>query len=202
MNTLDVIRQRKSVRKFQNREIPDEKIKEILAAGMEAPSVKNSQHWKFYVLRGEAKDHLAKLMTAALEYFKAADATGGPPIYGSLAYSTDIIKSAPAVILVFHTANNTLHSDTAFEARLMDCGLMQGIGAAIQNMLLAATELDLGSLWICDVFFAYQLICDWLDERSQLAAGIALGYSDDNCRKAARHDPAGHVVYLDKSAVK
>jgi len=31
---------------------------------------------------------------------------------------------------------------------------VQSIGAAIQNMLLAALELGVGSLWICDVFYA------------------------------------------------
>ena len=196
MNTLEAVRQRKSIRKFQNKTVPEEMITEILTAGMEAPSVKNSQHWKFYVLRGEAREQLAKLMAAALDYFRDAGPAGSPPMYGSLAYSIDVIRSAPAVILVFNTGNHTLNSEDTLEARFMDCGVLEGIGAAIQNMLLAATDLGLGSLWICDVFFAYELICDWLGESSQLAAGIALGYSDDHCKKAARHDLAGHVVYL------
>ena len=33
---------------------------------------------------------------------------------------------------------------------------IQSVGAAIQNMLLAAQDLGLGSLWICDVFYAYE----------------------------------------------
>jgi len=42
---------------------------------------------------------------------------------------------------------------------------IQSVGAAIQNMLLAAVDLGLGSLWICDVFFGYEELCAWLGEK-------------------------------------
>ncbi len=40
----------------------------------------------------------------------------------------------------------------SIDQHLHDVVEIQSIGAAIQNMLLAATELGLGSLWIADVF--------------------------------------------------
>ena len=43
-------------------------------------------------------------------------------------------------------------------------------------MLLAAQELGLGSLWICDVFAAYEGLCRWLGEKSALIAAVSLGY--------------------------
>ena len=46
-----------------------------------------------------------------------------------------------------------------------------------RNMTLAATELGLGSLWICDTYFAYQELCSWAG--GELAAVMALGYPDE-----------------------
>lgn len=55
----------------------------------------------------------------------------------------------------------------------------QSVGAAIQNMLLKATELGLGSLWICDVFFAQEAISAWLGRKDELIAAVALGWPDE-----------------------
>lgn len=55
----------------------------------------------------------------------------------------------------------------------------QSISAAIQNMLLAATEKGIGSLWICDIYFAYPELCKWLDSDGQLIAAIAFGYPNE-----------------------
>ena len=52
-------------------------------------------------------------------------------------------------------------------------------GAAIENMTLAAEELGLGSLWICDIYFAYSELCQWLDSDGQLIAAVAFGYPDE-----------------------
>ena len=56
---------------------------------------------------------------------------------------------------------------------------VQSIGAAIQNLLLAAQDLGLGTLWICDVFYAYDELCAWLGETHQMIAAVALGYPDE-----------------------
>jgi len=55
----------------------------------------------------------------------------------------------------------------------------QSIGAAIQNMLLAAQELGIGTLWICDVFYAYDELCAWLGQKNQMIAAVSLGYPDE-----------------------
>ena len=56
----------------------------------------------------------------------------------------------------------------------------QSVGAAIQNMLLAALELGLGTLWICDVFYAYEALCDWLGQDTLMIAAVSIGYPDES----------------------
>jgi nitroreductase len=57
---------------------------------------------------------------------------------------------------------------------------IQSIGACIQNMLLAAQDQGLGSLWICDVFEAYAEFAEWLGEKSQLIAAVSFGYAAES----------------------
>ena len=70
---------------------------------------------------------------------------------------------------------------------------VQAIGAAIQNMLLAAQELGVGSLWICDVFYAYEELCAWLGETRQMIAAVSFGYPDESPGPRPRK-PVGEVT--------
>jgi len=198
MNTLEAIRTRKSVRKFLTTAVPAEIIENILLAGMEAPSTKNSQPWKYYVIQGNAKEKLVELMNAGLNSFGDSQTLRRLPFYASVTGSIRVMQSAPVVVLVFNTGIHTMNSDGSLEARFMDCGAMQTMGAAIQNMLLAATEQGLSSLWMCDVYFAYEQICSWLREQSQLTAAVALGYEDGAATKPTRHNLNDHVKYMEE----
>ena len=57
---------------------------------------------------------------------------------------------------------------------------VQSIGAAIQNMLLAAIELGVGSLWIADVLYAVTELKEWLGETGQLVAAVSFGMPDES----------------------
>ena len=48
---IQAIEERRSIRKFSDREISEEDLREILESGIKAPSSKNRQPWKFIVLR-------------------------------------------------------------------------------------------------------------------------------------------------------
>ena len=50
MDTLQAIRSRRSVRRYENRPIPPELVQQLLAAAMQAPSARNEQPWQFIVL--------------------------------------------------------------------------------------------------------------------------------------------------------
>ena len=65
------------------------------------------------------------------------------------------------------------------EEKIYEVCNIQSISAAIQNMLLAAEERGIGSLWVCDIYFAYQELCEWLAGEGELIAALALGYPDE-----------------------
>lgn len=62
MDILEIIKSRRSIRKFTVQEIEPEKVEKILEAGRWAPSGKNNQPWKFYIIKERTKRaELAKL---------------------------------------------------------------------------------------------------------------------------------------------
>ena len=50
MDTLEAIHTRRSIRKYQDRPVPDELVRQLLAAAMSAPSARNGQPWQFIVI--------------------------------------------------------------------------------------------------------------------------------------------------------
>lgn len=170
MNVFEAIAERRSIRKFEDRPVPRELIEKVLQAATLAPSGKNAQPWRFIVLEGRKKDEVVDILERSVASLKEA----GIPI-GSSENSARIMRQSPVVILVL----NPRRTAQDFKDRWDQLGCLvdtQSVGAAIQNMLLQATALGLGTLWICDVFYAETEICRHFGTSDELLAGVAVGY--------------------------
>jgi len=173
MDTLTAIAARRSIRRFRADPIPREVIERLLAATVQAPSAKNVQPWRFVVLEGEPHRHLAQLMLDRAQELKAR----GLGI-GSLEGTARAMLTAPLTILVLNapppaTLPPEAHDDWNFV-------MLQSTGGAIQTLLLAATDLGLGSLWICDVGMLYEEVLEWVGRKDHvLVAAVTLGYADE-----------------------
>lgn len=174
------IENRRSIRKFKEDGIPKKLLEQVLSAGIKAPSSKNKQPWRFVVLGGKAKKEMLHAFEAGLvreqEGIAALLETNRnalPDAWNTL----NILKQAPIVILVLNAESGNPFVPISKEGRVAEIANTQSIGAAIQNMLLAAQELGLGSLWVCNTFFAYTELSQWLGSGVQLAAALALGYA-------------------------
>jgi nitroreductase len=192
MNTFEVIEARKSIRKYKDDPLPQEILEKILSAAILAPSGKNKQPWKFYVVRGDKRAEMVAEMQ------KGMDRLEGQGINtGSAKFSIRVMAQAPVTIFVFNpTSKHPLLKRDTLET-YADVVDIQSIGAAIQNMLLAATDLGIGSLWICDVFFGYEELCAWLGEKGQMIAAVSLGYSDQQPRPRPRKPVDEVTVYVE-----
>lgn len=67
-----------------------------------------------------------------------------------------IMKEAPVVIIVMNTNGQSPYEDVDADGMVMEICDSLSIGASIQNMLLKATEIGLGTLWIANTCFAYE----------------------------------------------
>lgn len=175
---LDAIAARRSIRKFKTTPVAHEIIEEILRAGSLAPSSKNRQPWKFIVTTGQAKEEALAAMEQGLLREAQQPLLPESAVYIGGAHNTlNIMRQAPAVIFVVNTRGLDLLTPQNAENRVFEICNAQSIGAAVENMSLAAVEAGLGSLWICDTYFAQQELCTWLG--GELAAAFALGYADE-----------------------
>lgn len=119
MNTLDAIFSRRSVRKFKDEKLSEEAIHTILKAGMSGPTCVNARDWSFIVV-----DDLTLLK-------QMADANGKP---------AKLLEKAPLAILIC--------GDTGKAFKMAkDYWIIDGAIAG-QNMILAAQDLGIGSVWL------------------------------------------------------
>ena len=64
MDVLEAIKERRSIRNYEPKAVPEEKVTQILEAGRWAPSASNNQPWKFIVVRDEeVRNELARVAT-------------------------------------------------------------------------------------------------------------------------------------------
>lgn len=164
---LKTIKNRRSVRKYQNEQIKQEKLDIILEAGIYAPSGHNDQPWHFTVIQDkeliehmntETKNNMAN---APIDWVENMGKNKELHIY----------HDAPTVI-VFSGRKNAL-------APLIDCS------AAAQNMLLAAKSLNIGSCWVglAKFFFQNPENAEKLDLASFFQTTIKDMYIPENATK-------------------
>jgi nitroreductase len=175
VNTIETIAARRSIRKFKETPIPDETLRAILTAAIQAPSAKNRQPWRFVVVQGDQRAEMVRVMREGIAKAKAR----GDDL-GSAEWSAHVMEQAPVTVFVFNSEGMPPWLAHSIEQMFMDLTNIQSIGAAIQNMLLAAQDLGLGSLWIGDVLYAYEELCGWLGEKSALITAVSLGYPDES----------------------
>jgi nitroreductase len=162
-DTLRTIKARHSVRTFTRDEVSDGEIKILLDAANAAPSAHNQQAWRFILLRGDRKQELAQLVTAQSAGFPR-------PAAALLRMGAKSILSAPVVIAVANTGDLIRHGTELFKVeketahdffRTME---IQSSAAAVENLLLAATSLGLGTVWLGVLYLIKDEVLRFLGE--------------------------------------
>lgn len=172
MNTLEAMASRRSIRRFEDRPIPRETVEAILQAGIQAPSGKNRQPWRFVVVSGEKRATLVKILLDAVAGAKSRGEDAG-----SAEGTARVMERAPVTVFVFNPGGTDPWTPRSVPQAFQELVDVQSVGAAIENMLLAAQDLGLGSLWIADVLYAYEELRSWLGEAGQMIAAISFGYA-------------------------
>ncbi|MFA7653597.1 MAG: nitroreductase family protein [Candidatus Magasanikbacteria bacterium] len=129
MDIKTAIAQRRSIRKYQDKEVPNDLIEEIIDAARLAPSGKNSQPWRFYIV----KDRKIK------NEFKA-----------NKIFTRDFVYNSPAFIICCADPNVYQHHPEEFDNQ-NDIRANRDLAIASAFLILRATELGLGTCYIGSV---------------------------------------------------
>lgn len=173
--TLKTINDRHSVRTFTKDDVTAEEINVLLNAANAAPSAHNQQAWRFIILRDEKKQELAQLVTAQ-------SASYPRPAAALLRMGAKSIISAPVVIAVANTGDLIRHGTELFKVeketahdffRTME---IQSSAAAVENILLAATSLGLGTVWLGVLYLIKDEVLRFLGEpQGEFMAVVPVG---------------------------
>ena len=179
---------RRSIRKFLDKPISQKDIMDIIQSGVKAPSSKNRQPWKYIVIQGNAKADMLNVFRKGIdrEENESALLPQSKQHIAAAKYTVDIMEKAQTIIFVVNSLGKDISTELTPEEHIYEICNIQSISASIQNMLLAATEKGIGSLWICDIYFAYSELCKWLNSDGQLIAAIAFGYPDESPKARPR----------------
>lgn len=194
---IKAIDNRRSIRKYTSEEIPQEIIEEMIYAATLAPSAKNRQPWKFIVFKGAVKDELVQVMRQGIENEKKTHALMPEWAFAipDAENTVRVMGEAPCLIVVLNTNGKTPFTAIDNEKRIVEICDSLSIGAAIENMILAATEHDLGTLWIANTCFAYNDIVEYLNTEDQLIGIVAVGHSAEAPAKRPRKRMTRIVEY-------
>jgi len=171
---LENIKSRRSIRKYLPEQINDEELEIILESAIYAPTGHNDQSWHFTVIQNkELIDEMSKeckriMVDLPIEWIARM----------GKAEHLHIFYDAPTVIVVSGKEDAT--------SPIPDCS------AAIQNMMLAAESIDIGSCWIglARFFFKNQENIKRLGipEGYKPYYGVCLGYKCSTNNKAPKRN--------------
>ncbi len=196
-DTLEFIRERRSIRRYDSRPVAAELVDQLLGAAIWAPSAHNRQPWRFVVISEAATKHqLATAMGEQLRRDLAADDLPADFIERDAGRSYARLTAAPLLILLSLTlADMDAYPD---ERRAHNEALMaaQSVAMAGQNILLAAHALGLGACWLCAPLFCPQTVRRTLDlpDDWQPQGLITVGYPAQ-IREKTRHPLGTRVLY-------
>jgi nitroreductase len=150
MHVTDAIKLRKSVRSYLNKQIEDEKLAAVLNAARLSPSPRNAQERRFVIVRDAGRRE------------RIAEAAENQPH----------VREAPVIIAGC--------AETA--GRITMCGqpaYTLDVTIALDHAALAATELGLGTCWICR--FDEKKVKEILGipEKIRVVALMLMGYATD-----------------------
>ena len=208
MSNLDFIYNRKSIRKFKDDKIPREDIIKLLDAATQAPSPKNQQTWHFVVLQNrEIINKIANIVTENhTNLAEIAKEEKQRKIMMNILPYYVCFKDAPVVIIVYSKeykmieeeilrANNA--SEEIIEVLRSPHSAAQGIGAAVENLLLSATAMGYGACYMTGPTHSKNQIEELINfkkEGYELMSMISLGVPKDDDVKAPPRKPLDDVV--------
>lgn len=179
---FSVIRERRSVRNYTDRDVPEEGLRAIIAAGIQAPTALGLQPWRFVIVKDRA------LMQRASDYCKPIlieriGEEGGAGTEEFLAAlktpGFSIFYNAPVLVLVLG-AREAVSS-------FLDCAL------CAENMMLAAWALGIGSCWIGSAALVQEnpdlLAALKVPDDHQIVAPLIFGYPGPLSPKPVRREP-------------
>jgi len=195
MKILNLIKQRTSIRKYALKAVPINILEQIVCAGIWGPSLlaPGFQPWKFLVIT--RRSYIDRIAAILLNKTKTIGVAGN----AILKTSSATVKNSRSLIVIFNErslSKKMRRFDNKF-IRLAKIAEVSAISASIQNMILTAESMGIGSCWLDAPTFCEKEINDLLRVKDlKLFAILTLGYPAQKGKRALRKPMSETVSYL------
>lgn len=178
---LEVIRARRSIGRLTEPAPSDDELRRMLEAAVAAPDHGELRPWRFIILRGDAKDAFGEVLADA--YRARVRAIGASPTDGQLKKERTKLGRAPIVVVV--CAVNQHSEEIPWIEQLL------AAGAAVENLMLAATALGYASMWRTGpAAYDHRILhALGLDDRDAVVGFVYLGTPQEG-RELPPHEPS------------
>jgi nitroreductase len=192
----ELIKSRKSIRQFKKQPVPKDVIERLLVAAMHAPSGKNRQNWKFFVVQGKKRDEYLKYSQKS--WLGIKDLLKNklkPSLYDFTERFFFTMGEAPVIIFAYA-------SNESNERYLTSVG---SVYMAVQNLNLACQIEGLGCCTMgapleikkeVDEFLGADQLTEYKNGELELLCAVAIGYADHEPPKAIRQTE-GRIYWLE-----
>jgi nitroreductase len=185
MDVFEAIHTRHSQGKVKPDPVPNEFIKKLLDAAVQAPNHYKVRPWRFVVLTGDGLKKLGDVMAASQQ--------ARHPEYPADAFDKcrTLPLRAPVVIAV--------GVDKPSEAKVLEIENVAAVAAAIQNLLLAAHAMGLGAKWRTGEWARDPMVKEFLgfEPDQHLIGFIYIGYPEFIAEPALRPSFEDRTVWMD-----
>ncbi len=178
---LELIRSRRSIRRFSDRAVGREDIARLLEAARWAPSNHNRQPWRFLVIEDKQQiNGLAEAVRQGLSEKLKSLPEAAAAYAGEFTHYATFFLNAPALLVVLH--KQPVSVSAPLLAGLKNPDLVSGeplsVAMAVQNLLLAAQALGLGTCVLTGPLLVQDALAGGLDLPAghNLTCLVALGH--------------------------
>lgn len=195
-NFWGVLKARRSIRKFKSTQIPDDDILKLIEAATLAPSAGNKQNWHFIIVK--SRDLINEMKDAVQEVVdRLASRMESPTAKQEFSNYSDyftIFGRAPVVIAVvmkpYDSTTVQLFNRYFKKGEYKTTAGIQGVCAAIENLLLAAQALGYGGCWMTGPLIAKRDLENLLgiNPPDELIALVPIGVPDEVPKTPLRKD--------------
>lgn len=179
MELNQAFEQRRSIRAYQpGKPVSRELLEELIHAAQQAPTWKNSQTGRYYVITSPEK--LAEVKETGLPPFNAKNCADAPAL----------------IVTAFETHRSGFSKDGTPDNELGDHWGVYDLGLQTENLLLKATELGLGTLVMGIRDGAALRKALDIPESQEVVAVISVGYPNIDPQKPPRKELAKVAAFL------
>ena len=201
MEYFELIEKRYSVRRFLDEEVAEADLEKIIRAAGLAPSGKNYQNWHFVVIRNKTLiKRMGEVIADRIETVSSRLPEDKGQNFRKFSKFATFFTGAPVVVAVYageyipegyvelvESGDDQINIDRLYDA---NPGI-QGIGGAIEHMILAAFDLGYGACWMTspnNSALELEKIIGFHKDKYKLVALVPIGKPDGERRSPAKRE--------------